>query len=215
MKIEGYILDIDGTLLSSEAAHLMAWKRALSEYGVFKPDNEILSHFGKPTPIIAKQLAENADHQTAENIARQKTDYFIDEIERIPVYSGVNQVLSRIHEDGIPICFASSNYNRVIQAIYQAQHWEKIAVGFVGIEDVENTKPHPEMVLKAAAKMGVEPEKSAMVGDSLYDLKAGKAAGTRTIVVCTKLSYNDWLEHLPDVILNNFGDIIDKLPLNI
>ena len=215
MKIKAFIMDIDGTLLSSRDAHLHAWKRAIREYGIIKSEAEIVAHFGKPTPIISAALAETNDHQVAEDIAVQKTEYFIAEIAHIRLYKDVKTILNTIHAAGIPIVFASSNYNRVIEEMYRTFEWDKISVGYVGIDDIKHSKPDPEMIVKALKKANVAAADAVMIGDSVYDIQAGKAAGTKTIAVCTKHGEVDFQQLQPDLILNAFWDLLPLLPLDL
>jgi HAD superfamily hydrolase (TIGR01509 family) len=215
MEIKGYIFDIDGTLLSSVQAHLVAWKRALREYGMMPTEDEIVSHFSKPTPVICQNLAPNADHKTIMEIANQKTIYFIDEVERIKLFPKVEELLSEIHKNGIPICFASSNFNRVIQKIVKTFHWDELSVGYVGIDNLVKSKPDPEMIFQSLKLLQSDPSETVMIGDSTYDIMAGKAANTKTIGVCTTHPKKEIESCNPDMVLNEVGDLFDLLPLRI
>ncbi len=110
--------------------------------------------------------------------------------------------------------FASSNYNRVIDAIIAHFGWSQIAMNYIGMDDVLNGKPDPEMLLKAAAKISVDPSECVMIGDSLYDIEAGKRAGMKTIGVCTGGNTPESFSSLnPDLILDQIGDLRFYFPL--
>ncbi|WP_425078548.1 HAD family hydrolase [Ruegeria denitrificans] len=96
------------------------------------------------------------------------------------------------------------------------QHLESVGVrghfDFVaGYDSGHGFKPGPGQLLAFAAHIGVEPSRIAMVGDSLHDLQAGRAAGMTTIGVLTGLAEADALAPMADVILPDIGHIPEWL----
>jgi HAD superfamily hydrolase (TIGR01509 family) len=214
--IRGFILDIDGTLLISTQEHLNAWKIALERYGIRRTDDEILSQFGKPTFVIGRILLGEEKKDLADKIIHEKTQIFLDLIKNMDLFSNVQDVLARLANDGYSIVFASSNYNRVIERMMIAFGWDKISVGYVGTDDIVNPKPDPEMIFKAIEKMQLNPEECVTIGDSVYDIQAGKRAGTRTIGVCSGNACRDVMTaEAPDLIFEQFGELYFHLPLNL
>ncbi len=214
--ITGFILDIDGTLLDSTKAHLNAWRKALREYGVIKTDVEIYSQFGKKTAQISRILiGQQADNSTVQEIAIRKTEILLQELTKIKPYPQVSETLHRIHAQQGKIIFVSNNYNRIIEAMLQYQQWEEISVGFIGVDNVKNAKPDPEMIHLALNKLEIKPSDCVTVGDSLYDIQAGHAAGTKTVALCTKHPPTFFESLKPDLILGEFRDILPYLPLDM
>ncbi|NOE18366.1 HAD-IA family hydrolase [Ruegeria atlantica] len=96
------------------------------------------------------------------------------------------------------------------------QHLESVGIrghfDFVaGYDSGHGFKPGPGQLLAFAAHIGVEPSRIAMVGDSLHDLQAGRAAGMTTIGVLTGLAEADALAPMADVILPDIGHITEWL----
>ncbi|WP_299636825.1 HAD family hydrolase [uncultured Ruegeria sp.] len=96
------------------------------------------------------------------------------------------------------------------------QHLESVGIrghfDFVaGYDSGHGFKPGPGQLLAFAAQIGVEPSRIAMVGDSLHDLQAGRAAGMTTIGVLTGLAEADALAPMADVILPDIGHIPEWL----
>lgn len=225
VKIKGFILDIDGTLLNSTVGHLAAWKKALAKHGVSRDDDVIMREFGKPTTIISgnllgekkrTELGEEKFTEIAMDIRDYKTQLFIENIKNVPLYSKVNEILQKISGDGCSIVFASSNFTHLIKEIHDANGWGEWAMGYVGVDDITHPKPHPEMIIKSLEVIGVKPHEAVMIGDSTYDIDAGYAAGTKTIAVCTKKTREFWesAEIKPDLIINEFEDLLNYLPLD-
>jgi pyrophosphatase PpaX len=94
-------------------------------------------------------------------------------------------------------------------------NWDKISVGFIGVDDVQKSKPDPEMVLKSIEKLGMFPYQTVMIGDSTYDILAGKAAGAMTIAVCTKHSADVFQKIGADIILDSITNLKEFLPLEL
>ncbi len=214
-EIKGYIFDIDGTLLDSTPAHLNAWKRALKEANISKDDSEILSLFGKPTKVIAEILLNQSgvDPAKAQAIAQNKTNYFVESIPSIPLFPGVQDILLLLHQNGYKLTFASANYNFIIEKMMEVFSWYPISEGFIGVDDVKHSKPDPEMLQLAMRKMGTSPEETVIVGDSEYDILAGKAANAMTVAVCTKHPPEIFIDLQADIILDEIGDLLQYLPL--
>ncbi|MHA1675337.1 MAG: HAD family hydrolase [Promethearchaeota archaeon] len=216
MRISGFILDIDGTLLDSTKAHLAAWRKALREYGVIKTDVEIYSQFGKKTAQISRILiGQQADNSTVKEIAIRKTEILLQELTKIKPYPQVPETLQRIYAQQGKIIFVSNNYNRIIEAILQYQQWDKISIGFIGVDNVKNAKPDPEMIHYALRELEKEPNECVTVGDSSYDIQAGQAAGTKTVALCTKHPSTFFEPLEPDLILGEFRDLLSYLPLDM
>lgn len=74
--------------------------------------------------------------------------------------------------------------------------------------DVKNPKPHPEAIIKAATQLGISSNHAAIVGDSIVDIQAGKAAGAKTIAVLTGLYTRQELEKEdPDLIIPDISHL--------
>jgi HAD superfamily hydrolase (TIGR01662 family) len=214
-EIKGFILDIDGTLLNSLPIHLKAWKYMLAQRNIFIADEEISRHFSKSTWQIAQIITYSSDVTLAKEMAQLKTDKFIELIPEIPMFPGVTETLLKIKDMGGKIMLASSNMNRVINKMMSVFNWNQICDGYLGTEDITHPKPHPEMIEKACKTLHIPPNECVMIGDSIYDIQAGKNAGTKTIAVCTGyINPSQFSVKNPDLILKQFSDLNRLLPLN-
>ena len=81
----------------------------------------------------------------------------------------------------------------------------------VGLDDVQNAKPHPEPLLLAMERLNSTPEESMMIGDNVHDILGGKNAGVRTAGVAWSLKGEEFIRELePDFVLAAyFGSAID------
>ena len=77
----------------------------------------------------------------------------------------------------------------------------------LGYDSGPAPKPAPDMVLEAAARMGVPPGSCAMIGDSTHDLEAGRGAGMATVAVLTGVAGVATLSPLADVVVPHIGHV--------
>ncbi|MDX1742110.1 MAG: HAD family hydrolase [Ruegeria sp.] len=96
------------------------------------------------------------------------------------------------------------------------QHLDSVGIrdffDFVaGYDSGHGYKPGPGQLLAFSTHVGVPPERVAMVGDSLHDLQAGRAAGMTTVAVLTGMAPTEVLAPLADVVLPDIGHIPDWL----
>ena len=212
--IKGYIFDLDHTLIESDRAHINAALMVLKDHRLHKTDADIWPHFDKATDDMMKSLAGDGIPLTAHQLGLEHTKKLLDLIPTIPLYPQANEILHKIHNGGGRIAFASNNYNVVIGAILKHFKWDAISRGFIGIDGIVNRKPHPEMVQKAVDLLHLKPQDCVMVGDSIYDLKAGKSAGCYTVALCTGSFKSDDFQLLgPNLILNSISELFSILPL--
>ncbi|WP_170758926.1 HAD family hydrolase [Ruegeria lacuscaerulensis] len=94
-----------------------------------------------------------------------------------------------------------------LESVGIRDHFDFVA----GYDSGHGFKPGPGQLLAFAAQVGVAPEQVAMVGDSLHDLQAGRAAGMTTIGVLTGLAQTEVLAPMADVVLPDIGHIPDWL----
>jgi len=214
MRIIGYLLDIDGTLLDSREAHARAWQRTLAARGIETTSGEITFDFAAPDADVVPDLFGIDDPSEVDQIVQEKNEYFLGELATIPLFSGVPEVLTRIIMTGGAICFVSSNFDRVIEGILAVYGWENLGAHFVGLDGVTKAKPDPEMVLKGIEKLDWDANKCVMVGDSPADIQAGQAAGARTIAVCSSGNTPEkFAQFHPEITLNTIADLLPLIPL--
>jgi HAD superfamily hydrolase (TIGR01509 family) len=184
-RASGIILDMDGTILDSYDAHYQAWNRILGEHGFHYTRDEIIAQFGKPTTTIAGILFKSGDKDLIARITKRKAEYFIEEMPRMQLFPGTREVLTTLKARGKKTCIASSSSNVAIARVIADLNLSSLIDAFVGLDDITNGKPDPEMIFKSCERIGLTPADCIVVGDTEYDIKAGNAAGCFTIAVLT------------------------------
>jgi HAD superfamily hydrolase (TIGR01509 family) len=208
----GLILDMDGTLLDSFNAHVTAWERVLDDRGVNHTREEILAPFGKPTPVIASILFATDDQDLIQSITRSKARYFIEQIPSIELFPGTRAVLEALHAGEKKMCIASSSPNITIETTISELGLGSLIDAFVGLNDVTSSKPDPEMIFKSAARLHLDPADCIVIGDTIYDIQAGNAAGCFSIGVLTGNSTRGLMEQAgAGAVLDAFAKLQEYL----
>ncbi len=178
------LLDLDGTLVDANYQHTLAWYRAFRQHGIVLPVWRIHRSIGMGGDQLVKALtSEELDEEIGEELRIAEKALFremIDECEPLP---GARELLAELRRRGHPVVLASSaNAQDLGHFLDRLGAWE-LADGWTTSDDVEATKPEPDLVHAAMAKAGTED--AVMVGDSRWDIEAAKRAGVETIAVLT------------------------------
>jgi phosphoglycolate phosphatase len=105
------------------------------------------------------------------------------ELDEVRLFNGIEKVLDRLHEGGVPLAIASSRSRpslwRLIEHLGLAGRFTVVA----GREDARREKPYPDMLLGVANRLGIDAGNLLMVGDTTYDIRMGHNAGAATCAV--------------------------------
>lgn len=179
------ILDVDGTLVDTNYQHAIAWHRALrgSDYAV--QVWRIHRHIGMGgDQIVAALIGEEAEREHGEEIRKAEGEAYGELIGEVQAMEGATELLRELREDGAVVILASSAKQEEVDHYLDLLDARELVNGWTSSADVERTKPHPDLVEVALAKAeGDGP--ALMVGDSTWDVRAAKAAGTPTLAVLT------------------------------
>ncbi len=195
--LKGAVFDMDGLMFDTERLVYDNWQRMMDEYG-YPYDIE----FFKQT--IGKRKAE------VQNIYRSRfgEDFpywkyadeckarYIEQVKRdgIPVKKGLYDILDFCRGNGVKIALATSTSRQTTEFNLRSAGVSDYFDALVCGEEVKNGKPHPEVFLTAAKKLGLSPESCAAFEDSISGIKSAHAAGMITVMV------PDFLEPTEDIL---------------
>ncbi len=179
------ILDIDGTLVDTNYHHAIAWHRALRGHGHPIALWRIHRHIGMGGDQIVGALAgTEVEESEGDAIREAEGEAYAELIGEVEPMEGARGLIEDLRGDGHRVVLASSakaeevdHYLNLLDARGLVDDWTTAA-------DVERTKPEPDLVHAALAKAGGEGP-AAMIGDSVWDVKAASAAGVPTLAVLT------------------------------
>lgn len=183
-NIEAVIFDMDGTLFDTERIGYEFWKKALKRYGYVMNVKVYSSLAGRKRKESSKILAEiYGEDLPIAKIYEEKDKEFIKFLweNGVPVKKGVYELLEFLCERGYKIALATSSYRqKTIDLLDRAGIRDKFKAIICG-EDVRNSKPDPEIFLKAAKQLKVDPKKCIVLEDSPVGVKAAYNGGMLAI----------------------------------
>ncbi|EJF50691.1 phosphatase [Enterococcus sp. C1] len=214
-KIECVIFDLDGTLLDSRECSIKATKAAFTEMGLKVPSEVVIEHYmGIPIEESFFKMSEQPlDQETATELIRIfRTYYQTYEESTLNVFPEIPHVLEILMKRKVPCFVVSSKKTAVVKRNLAAQSLVAFFEEIIGSDAVSHYKPHPEGIDKVVTHYQFDPTRTIMVGDAIFDIQMGKAAGVKTIAVtwgshdAKKLSAEK-----PDALAEVPQDILDYI----
>jgi HAD superfamily hydrolase (TIGR01509 family) len=186
----GFIFDMDGVLIESMGMHLEAWRRYLEERGV-SSEETLKQMLGKRNDELV--VAFFGEHLKEEEIfghgAAKERLYrqMMAPVFEQNVVDGVVEFVRAAHEAGIGCALATNaeplNAEFVLTKLGLKECFRAVVDG----HQVLKAKPDPEVILKAAAELGISPRNCVMFEDSPGGMQAARSAGTWLVALLTTL----------------------------
>lgn len=182
------IFDIDGTLIDSVDAHARAWVDAFREFGHSVTFEAVRSQIGKGgDQLLPVFLSPEAVAAEGEALSKRRGEILKERyLADIKAFPGVRALFERIRADGMRIVIASSAKADELATYERIAGIPDLVDLDVSSDDVEASKPEPDVFEAAMGKLpGVSRAQAIVVGDTPYDAEAAARAGLRAIgVLC-------------------------------
>jgi len=178
------ILDVDGTLVDTNYHHAIAWYRAFRQNGVLLPIWRIHRHIGMGGDQLVKALGgEQLENEKGDDIRAAESVLYGELMSEVEPLEGARELIEDLKESGHAVVLASSAKKHEVEHYLDLLDARELADDWTTSDDVEATKPEPDLVVAAVEKAGGG--EAVMVGDSTWDCEAAKRAGLDTIAVLT------------------------------
>ena len=179
------ILDVDGTLVDTNYHHALAWHRALHAHGHQVQMWKVHRHIGMGgDQILDALIGEEAAAKQGDAIREAEAEAYAKLIDEVEPLEGARELIEKLRDEGSTVILASSAKEEEVDHYLDLLDARDLVDDWTTSADVENTKPDPDLVHAALEKAGND-DPSVMVGDSVWDVKAAKAAGVPTLAVLT------------------------------
>ena len=173
-QLQAVLLDMDGTLVDSDAAVERSWRTWAAEYPVDPGRGPLIAH-GLPALANVRRLRPDLSEDAAATAARYQLELEYVDVADITATPGARELLGELDRLGLPWAVVTSADIRLAQIRLAAARITPALL--VTIDDVRHGKPDPEGYLLAARKLGADPRRCLVVEDAEAGVAAGRAAG--------------------------------------
>ena len=186
MGKKAVIFDMDGVIFDTEKVYLDIWIEVFEKYGYKMTKELYVNVMGTGRKNVIKTFLENfGDDLPIEKMYEEKDNqlFYIIENQGIPLKEGVKELFSMLKEENYKIALATSAKRERVEKQIKDKWLKESFDAIVCGDDVEKGKPSPDIFLKAAKKIDVEPENCFVVEDSPAGIKAAFSGGMKGIHV--------------------------------
>ncbi len=180
----GVVFDFDGTLADTRHSILSTYAETFRRLGRPHPgEDRVAATIGVPLHIAFRSVTDMTEEESLEACDVYREAFANRELDEVRLFHGVDEVLDRLHERGVPLAIASSrshhSLRRLIEHLGLAGRFTAVA----GREDARREKPYPDMLLGVSHRLGIDAGDLLMVGDTTFDIHMGHNAGAPTCAV--------------------------------
>ena len=177
------IFDVDGTLLDSVDLHALAWHEAMVRFGHNVSFEQARSQIGKGgDKLIPVFLSDDEQRDHGKELDAWRSGHF--KAKYLPLvrpFSAVPDLLQRSRDAGLRIAIASSAKKDELERYLDIAGVQKLIDETVSAEDVEESKPAPDIFEAVLKKLAIEGRDAVAIGDTPYDAEAAGKVEVRTV----------------------------------
>ena len=208
LMVKAVIFDWDGTLADTKKAVVQSFQKVLGKAGCVVSNEFIERRMGigtKKTIIEAfRECHIRLDVLTLEKLAKEKIRIQAQLADSVSLFDGVTELLEALHGK-TKIALATMSSRKVVDKLLSEKRIGGYFDVVVSADEIFSPKPDPEVFFVSAAKLGVKLEDCVVVEDSVFGVRAAKAAKMKCIAVSSgAYSREELLEENPDLMINSF-----------
>lgn len=174
---QGYIFDLDGTLIDSMPFHVKAWQQVAKEHGFEISEQFIYDRGGASSKNIVLELKSMGhDVGDVDGFVKRKVELYRAAIEEVPLFLKVFEFLKAAKARGAQIVIGTGTQRINVIDILKIHNISDLIAYIVSADDVSNHKPHPETYLKCLELMQLAPQDCLVIEDGKPGLQAAAAA---------------------------------------
>jgi pyrophosphatase PpaX len=175
------LFDLDGTIVDSGWMILASFRHATrTVLGREIPDEVLMARVG--SAHLVEQMAD-FDAEQAEELAHAYREFYAPLHSELKAFPGMIDLLRTLDGEGRQLGVVSAKRGDIVQLAFEALGFGELMDVVVGSDEAPRGKPHPDQILVALERLGVDGNETAYVGDAPFDVAAAKAAGVRAIGV--------------------------------
>jgi HAD superfamily hydrolase (TIGR01493 family) len=176
----GVLFDIDGTLLDSNYLHVLAFWQAFRDNG----HDVAMWTLHRSIGMGSEELVERIIGRPDDDVVKGHTDRFAALRDQATAFPKAAALLSACAGRGLTVVLGTSGAKDDLDwMLPKIGAPEGVIAGVVTSADVEAAKPHPDVLQVGIRDYGLDPDRTVMVGDSVWDVEAAKSAGVPCVAL--------------------------------
>jgi HAD superfamily hydrolase (TIGR01509 family) len=175
----GVLYDVDGTLVDTNYLHVIAWWHAFRSRGHRVSMTDVHRRIGQGAGRLVESLLGEAD----EDVVKAHTDFYSPFLYETPVLPGAADLLRATKKAGLSVVLATSASEKEAGMLRQSIDADDVIDALTNSDDVESSKPDPDIVQSALDKAGLDAGRAIFVGDTVWDVEAARRAGLECVAV--------------------------------
>jgi HAD superfamily hydrolase (TIGR01509 family) len=183
-RVRVVVFDVDGTLIDSNQAHADAWAQAFREGGFDAESSALRWMIGmggdKLIPAVAHIPASSG---LAKAIAEYKKRIFTARLPHLRPTRGARALLEHLQWQRVVMTVATSAGAAEVNALLEQAGVADLLAIRSSKDDAAESKPDPDIVRAALAKVGAHASSSLMIGDTPFDVQAAERAGVASVAL--------------------------------
>ncbi len=178
--LKAILFDMDGVIVDTEPLHKKAYYQMFSDVNIPVTEKMYETFTGQSTLNICKQLCDHFElsevPETLVSIKRKHFKYLFENDTSLALLDGVLDLIKDYHNNGLTLVLASSASMPNINRIFKRFDLDQYFVAKLSGADLKESKPHPEIFLKASEASGHATQHCIVIEDSTNGIAAAKAA---------------------------------------
>ena len=185
LPFKGVIFDMDGTLIVSTEADYLAWVKVFANFGKKLSYDEYHPLLGIKSATVVKHQLGITDEKDIQRVLKDKLDYFVEVITDKPIkaVAAAEIFLQSLAAYPVKVALATSSRREKVKLVLEQlgflQYFDAVVTG----DEVENSKPAPDIFLKAAQRLGLRPKDCLVIEDGPIGVAAAKNAKMKCVAI--------------------------------
>jgi HAD superfamily hydrolase (TIGR01509 family) len=204
LPYKGVIFDMDGTLIVSTESDYLAWEKVFNNYGKKLSFTDYQPLLGIRSANVIKEHLGVTGEEDVKRILKEKFDYFVEIITDNPIKPVLAAEAFLISMANYPVKVALATSSRkekmqlVLKQLKFLQYFDVIVTG----EEVENSKPAPDIFLLAAKRLGLSADECMVVEDGPIGVAAAKNAKMKCVAITETHSFEKLYQ--ADIVIDSY-----------